>query len=77
MSLELVKLTDLKSYVENYLGVPVFYERTENHFAIRAGHSSWKGVLEDEKEATKLAKWLLDHGAKQTKGYIEDQELFS
>lgn len=77
MSLELLKLNDLKSYVEDYLGVPVFYERTENHYAIRAGHASWKGGLDDEKQATKLEEWLLDHGAKQIKGYIEDQELFS
>ncbi|MGH2639418.1 MAG: hypothetical protein ACRDF4_09090 [Rhabdochlamydiaceae bacterium] len=76
MSLELNKLVDLKSYVEGYLGVPVFYQRSERKFSIRAGHASWRGEVDSDKKADELQAWLNEHSAKETKGYIEDQVLF-
>lgn len=77
MSLKLIRISELKDYIDSWRGVPIFFERSDKHFAIRAGHASWKGDVSDDKEAEKLQKWLVDHGAKESDGWIEDSELFA
>ena len=76
MPLQLDKLEDLETHIEEFPSIPVFYSRNGKHFSILAGRVAWKGAVEDEPVADGEEVWLTEHGAKKVKGWRELEMIF-
>jgi len=76
MPLVFEELCDLKEYIENFPGIPVFYKREDLNFTIMAGKAAWRGSLKDKKEADDLEAWLKEKGAIKVEGWEDVQDLF-